>query len=140
MVASQARGVRVQARVVRAGDENRLTGYAGLPLNLNPYLPTYDHLSPAAGAVRPDAASYDIVFDTPNRRAAGKFTFRFWIDDTTPPTVRLVARSRSELTFALSDRGSGVDPFSLSATVDRRALHSVRYDPSTVKYRRISVR
>ncbi len=85
--------VTVQARVVRAGDENRLTGYAGLPLNLNPYLPTYDHLSPAAGAVRPDAASYDIVFDTPSRRVAGKFTFRFWVNDKTPPRLSLLTRS-----------------------------------------------
>jgi hypothetical protein len=125
-----AASIHVQARVVRAGDENRLTGYAGLPLNLNPYLPTYDHLSPAAGAVRPDAAaSYDIVFDTPSRRVAGKFTFRFWVNDTSPPRLRLVTRSvraGASLPVRVTDAGSGVDPGSLHATLDGRAV-AVRF-------------
>ena len=118
---SHARGTRVQPRVVRAGDENRLTGYAGLPLNLNPYLSTFDQLSPAAGAVRPDAGAYDIVFDTPNRRAAGKFSFRFWIGDTTPPRPRLLTptvRPGGFLQVDVTDAGSGVDPGSLRATLD----------------------
>jgi hypothetical protein len=129
VVVSQARGVHVQARVVRAGDENRLTGYAGLPLNLNPYLPTYDHLSPAAGAVRPDAASYDIVFDTPSRRVAGKFTFRFWVNDTSPPRLRLLTRSvraGASLRVGVTDAGSGDDPGSLHATLGGRAV-AVRF-------------
>jgi subtilisin family serine protease len=129
VVVSRARGVHVQARVVRAGDENRLTGYAGLPLNLNPYLTTYDHLSPAAGAVRPDAASYDVVFDTPSRRVAGKFTFRFWVNDTTPPRLRLLTRSvraGASLRVGITDAGSGVDPGSLHATLGGRAV-AVRF-------------
>jgi hypothetical protein len=121
VVASQARGVHVQPRVVRAGDENRLTGYAGLPLNLNPYLSRYDQVSPTAGAIRPDPGSYDIVFDTPSRPAAGKFTFRFWINDTTPPRVRLLTRTvraGGDVRLAVTDRGSGVDPRSSHATID----------------------
>jgi hypothetical protein len=121
VVASQGRGVHVQPRVVRAGDENRLTGYAGLPLNLNPYLSRYDQVSPTAGAVRPDPGSYDIVFDTPSRRASGKFTFRFWINDTTPPRVRLLTRTVRAgglVRLAVTDRGSGVDPRSRHATID----------------------
>jgi subtilisin family serine protease len=118
---SRARGTRVQPRVVRAGDENRLTGYAGLPLNLNPYLSTFDELSPTAGAVRPDAGAYDIVFDTPSRRAAGKFSFRLWIGDTTPPPLRLLThtvRLGGFLQVSVTDAGSGVDPGSLRATLD----------------------
>jgi subtilisin family serine protease len=129
VVVSQSRGVHVQPRVVRAGDENRLTGYAGLPLNLNPYLPTFDHLSPAAGAVRPDAGSYDIVFDTRSRRVAGRFTFRFWIGDTTPPRLRLLTRSVPAggfLRVGVTDAGSGVDPGSLRATLDGNAV-AVRF-------------
>jgi hypothetical protein len=118
---SKARGTRVQPRVVRAGDENRLTGYAGLPLNLNPYLSTFDQLSPAAGAVRPDAGAYDIVFDTPSRSASGTFSFRLWIGDTTPPRLRLLTRTVPEggfLQVGVIDAGSGVDPGSLRATLD----------------------
>jgi subtilisin family serine protease len=128
-VLSRGRGVRVQARVVRAGDENRLTGYPGLPLNLNPYLSTFDRLSSAAGAVRPDARAYDIVFDTPSHAAAGKFTFRFWIGDTKPPRVRLLTpavRTRGALRLRVTDAGSGVDPGSLHATLDGGGV-TVRY-------------
>jgi subtilisin family serine protease len=121
VVLSRGRGVRVQARVVKAGDENRLTGYAGLPLNLNPYLSTFDRLMPVVGAVRPDAGAYDIVFDTPSRAAAGKFAFRFWVGDTKPPRMRLLTRAvraGRALRLRVTDAGSGVDPGSLRAVLD----------------------
>ena len=129
VVLSHARGTRVQPRVAHAGDENRLSGYAGLPLNLNPYLPTFDHLSPTAGAIRPDAAAYDVVFDTPSRRVAGKFTFRFWIGDTKPPLLRLLTRRirvGGLLRLRVADAGSGVDPTTIHATLDGRGV-PVRY-------------
>jgi subtilisin family serine protease len=128
VVLSRGRGVRVQGRVVRAGDENRLTGYAGLPLNLNPYLPTDGHFSPAVGAARPDAAAYDVVFDTASRRSAGKFTFRLWIGDTKPPRVRLLTSRvhRGRLRVRVTDSGSGVDPGSLHATIDGHGV-AARY-------------
>jgi subtilisin family serine protease len=124
-VVSQARGARVEPRVVHAGNESRLTGYAGLPLNLNPYLSTYDLPSPTAGAVRPDAGAYDVVFDTAARRFAGKFSFRFWIGDTKPPRIRLLTRrvpAGGVARVAVSDAGAGVDPASLHATLDGAAL------------------
>ena len=40
-ITSRARGVLVEPRIVLAGDERRLTGYAALPYNLNPYLRTF---------------------------------------------------------------------------------------------------
>jgi hypothetical protein len=128
VVLSQGRGVHVSPRVVRANDENRLTGYAGLPLDLNPYLTHLDLPTPVAGAERPDAGLYDVVFDTRSRRAAGRYTFRFWIGDTTPPRVRLLAKrvTRSGVLFRVGDGGSGVDPRSLHATVDGAAV-PVRY-------------
>ena len=118
---SRKRGVRVQPRVVRAGDENRLTGYAGLPLNLNPYLSTLDRAAPVAGAIRPDAGSYDVVFDTPNRATAGAFTFRFWVNDTRPPRFHLVTRRVRRGRFVvvrITDGGSGVDPGAVHTVVD----------------------
>src|SRR5207253_11237176 len=68
-------------------------------------------------------------FDTAGRAAAGRYSFRFWVDDTTPPSVRLVssrARPGGSLTLLLRDAGSGVDPASLSAMVDG-SPRSVRY-------------
>ena len=125
VVLSRARGVLVQPRVVRAGDENRLTGYAGLPLNLNPYLSTLDRFALVAGAIRPDAGSYDIVFDTLSRRASGRFTFRFWIGDTTPPRLRLLTarvRAGGLVRVRATDGGAGVDPGSLHASIDGNAV------------------
>src|SRR5207244_7727251 len=67
-------GVRIQPRVVVAGDENRLTGYAGLPITLNPYLPTFDRLEPVVGAILPAPGAYDVVFDTTSRLRDRKST------------------------------------------------------------------
>ena len=128
-VLSQSPGTAVHPRVVRAGDENRLVGYPGLPLNLNPYLDSFLRPEPVAGAVLPARGAYDVVFDTASRARAGRFTFRFWIGDTTPPSVRLLTRRPgSPLHVAVADRGSGVDPRLLSVRVDGRRLAGTSYD------------
>jgi hypothetical protein len=122
-VVSRARGVRVEPRVVAAGDENRLTGYAALPLVLNPYLADLGDTVLAAGAVRPAAGTYDVVFDSPSAASAGGFSFRFWVGDTTPPAARLEAtrvRAGRPLTVRMSDGGSGVDRATVSARIDGR--------------------
>ena len=84
-------GSRASPRVVVAGDENRVTSVPGLPLVINPYIDSYGAARPVAGAIRPGRGSYDIVFDTAAAARAAAFTFRFWIDDVTPPAVRLVS-------------------------------------------------
>ena len=128
-VVGQSSGSRVAPRVVFAGDENRLVGQTGLPVDLNPYLDSFQHPDPVAGAVLPAAGAYDVVFDTPSRARAGPFRFRFWIADTTPPTVRVLRRASGSLVLAVADRGSGVDPRLLSVRVDGRA-RGFSYDPA----------
>jgi subtilisin family serine protease len=121
VVLSRARGVGVQPRVVVAGNENRLTGYAGLPVDLNPYRGAFDRLVPVAGAIRPARGAYDIVFDESSRRRAGAFTFRFWVNDVRAPAIRLltrVVRAAGPLRVRITDSGSGVDPSSISVVVD----------------------
>jgi hypothetical protein len=113
--------VHVEPRIVAAGDENRLTGYAALPLNINPYLESFNSAVPVVAAIRPAPGAYDVVFDTRSRAASGAFTFRFWIDDTAPPSIALVSRtvaSGALLRLKITDAGSGVEPSSLSASVD----------------------
>jgi hypothetical protein len=120
-ITSRARGVDVEPRVVRAGDEGRLTGYPGLPVNLNPYLRTFLEPSPVAGALRPARGDYDVVFDGRSASRAGRFAFRFWIDDVTPPRARLLERSVRRgrlLHIRVSDAGAGVDPSSVVVRVD----------------------
>jgi hypothetical protein len=121
VVTSRAKGVRVEPRVVHAGDERRLTGYAALPFNLNPYLQIFGDPVLAAGTILPAAGAYDIVFDSPSAANAGKFAFRFWINDSTPPAVVLKTKRvkpNATLTFAVTDRGSGVDPASVVVKLD----------------------
>jgi hypothetical protein len=121
---------RPSPRVVVAGDENRLTGNAGLPLVINPYLDSFGEPRPVAGAIRPTPGSYDVVFETPvpvtpSGAGPGKFAFRYWVNDVTPPSVRLltrVARPGSRLEIAVTDAGSGVDPQSLVVTIDGRRV------------------
>ena len=132
-VLSRRRGVRVQPRVVAGADQNRQLGYTALPINLNPYLPAFRRVVPVAGAVLPAPGLYSIVFDTPSAAAAGRFRFRFWVGDTTPPRVRVLSRSvrrGAPLLAVVSDRGAGVDPRSIYAFVDGRR-RSVRYSPRT---------
>ena len=115
-------GVAVTPRIVRAGDENRLTGFTALPLVSNPYLDRFQDPVAVSSATRPAPGSYDIVFDTPNRSSAGRFAFRFWVDDVTPPRIRLLdrsARAGGRIRFSIADgKGSGVDLGSVQVQVD----------------------
>ncbi|MGH2933762.1 MAG: S8 family serine peptidase [Gaiellaceae bacterium] len=119
-VLTRANGVDVEPRLVRDGDENRLVGYAGLPTDLNPYS-NYGRAEPVVGAVLPAPGVYDVVFDTRTGARPGKFTFRFWIGDTTPPSVRLTTRTVKRgkpVRVVIADAGSGVDPSSLAVRID----------------------
>ncbi|HST18830.1 MAG TPA: S8 family serine peptidase [Gaiellaceae bacterium] len=109
----------VTPHVTFAGDENHLVGYTGLPVDLNPYRKTFDDPRLIAGAVLPAPGAYDIVFDSASSANAGPFTFRWWINDTTPPRLVLRPRkSKNEVVVAAADAGSGVDPSSIRATLD----------------------
>ena len=117
------RGSRVEPRVVAGVDENRLTGYAGLPMNHNPYLADFRQVIPAAGALSPAPGDYAVVFDSAGRTGAGSFTFRYWVNDVTPPLLRLVSgsiRQGSRLRVTATDAGAGVYPTSIVAAVDGR--------------------
>jgi subtilisin family serine protease len=114
-------GTTVEPRVVKGFDENRLTGYAALPVAFNPYLQTFQEPVLAAGALSPAPGRYAIVFDSATPAGAGRFTFRFWVNDVTPPTVRVSDRSvrrGAPLVVAVTDTGAGVYPSSLRVWID----------------------
>jgi subtilisin family serine protease len=117
-VVARAPGVRVEPRIVHAGDENHLAGYTALPLDLNPYRSSYGRHRLVAAVVLPGPGAYDIVFDTPSNARPGAFRFRFWVNDTTPPAVRVLGVRGGFLELAVTDRGAGVDPRSLTARID----------------------
>jgi subtilisin family serine protease len=121
-VIARDRGVHVEPRIVRAGDENRLAGYTALPLELNPYRPGHGRHRLVSGVVLPSAGSYDVVFDTPSGGRPGGFRFRFWVGDTTPPAAHVLGVRGGFLQVAVGDGGSGVDPRWVQAQVDGRVV------------------
>ena len=121
---------RVQPRIVLAGDENRQAGPTALPLNTNPYLPTFLDPAPVSAVIRPAVGTYDIVFDSPTKAGAGRFRFRFWVDDTAPPRVRLLTPSVQRggvLVASASDGGAGVDPRSIFVRIDAAGVRHASF-------------
>jgi subtilisin family serine protease len=128
VITGRAGGVSVVPRMVVGRDENRLTGYAALPVDLNPYADFGRPVSTVA-AILPSAGTYDFVFDTPAGRKPGAFTFHVWVNDVTPPTVKLLTPSvpgGATIKLGVTDAGSGVDPKSIVLKVDDGA-HSVTF-------------
>jgi subtilisin family serine protease len=121
IVTGHAAGVAVTPRIVFPGDENRLLGVPALPIAEDPYQDEFGQPEPVSAVIAPASKTYDVVFDTRSRATAGPFTFRLWIDDRTPPAVKLLTHTVSRsgtLRLSAVDAGSGVDPGSLSAAVD----------------------
>ena len=121
IVTGHAGGVAVTPRIVFPGDENHLLGFPALPIDENPYQNTYGDTEPVSAVIAPASRMYDVVFDTRSRATAGPFTFRLWINDTAPPTAKLLTSTvtgSGRLVVAVNDAGSGVDPTSLAALVD----------------------
>ncbi len=83
--------------------------------------PRSSHPAPVAGALSPAPGDYAAVFDSPTRAGAGSFTFRYWVNDVTPPTLRLrtsSVRRGGNVLVAATDAGSGVSPDDVSASID----------------------
>ena len=77
----------------------------------------------------PLAGAYDVVFDSPTAAGAGSFDFRYWLNDTTPPTLKLLQPRVSRgtpLAVRVTDAGSGVDPTTVKVTVDGSAARASR--------------
>ena len=85
--------------------------------------------------MRPLAGSYDVVFDSVDAAGAGPFSFRFWINDMTPPAVKLDrtrVRRGTGLSVHVKDAGSGVDPLTIVARIDG-APRQVTWDAGVVR-------
>jgi hypothetical protein len=103
------------------GAEDHLAGYTALPVDLNPYRASYGQDRRIAGVVLPAAGVYDVVFDTVSR--GGPFSFRYWVNDVKPPTLRLQS-TRGRIVVAATDAGAGVDPGSITATLDGKHVRA----------------
>src|SRR5262249_8811726 len=94
-------------------------------LAIKPYSQRYATPARVVGAIAPTAGTYDVVFDSRSPDSGGRFTFRYWVDDFKPPTLRLLTPTLAAgglLRIRATDAGSGVDPASLAVTVDGRRV------------------
>jgi hypothetical protein len=120
----------VYPHITLDGSEDRLAGYTAMPLDFNPYRRSYGQRRRVAAVVLPAAGAYDVVFDS--RNAGGRpFTFRYWVNDVRPPTLKVRSRNGS-IVVAATDAGSGVDPSSIVATLDGRRVAS-RFGSGTIR-------
>jgi subtilisin family serine protease len=112
------------------GSEDRLAGYTAMPLDFNPYRRSYGVRRRIAAVILPAGGTYDVVFDSTN--AGGRpFTFRYWVNDVTPPKLK-VRSTRGSIVVAATDAGSGVDPSSIIATLDGKRV-AARFGSGTIR-------
>jgi subtilisin family serine protease len=112
---------RAVPHVTFDGSEDRLAGYTALPFDLNPYRKQFGTPVPIAGVDVPATGVYDVVFDTRSAAQAGPFTFRYWVNDVRPPRLH-VTPGRGRVSITATDAGSGVDPSSITVSVDGRSV------------------
>ncbi len=136
----QSAGARIDPFFLGSQDEDDVQGFAGTPVDVNEL--TFDFGLPigAAGASFPRQQAFYVAVDSgrepfTGRRLAGRYVLNFWVDDVTPPSVRLlttrVAAGRPTLVVRTTDRQAGVDPFSLVIGYRRVLIGAAAYDPVT---------
>ena len=125
VIVRRAAGVRVEPRVVAAGDENRLTGLRGAP-GQPQSVPGRSSTTPSS---RPERCGRSREATTssstaPSPAGAGSFAFSFWINDTLPPSLTIAqprVRRGLPLVVRVADGGSGVDPATVKTSIDGTA-------------------
>jgi minor extracellular serine protease Vpr len=122
-------------------DENDVLGYAGTPADANGAQP-FEYRIPvgAAGAVFAPAGRYYVSVDSGRNpytgtSFAGHYVLRSWVNDVTPPRVRLITTSLAAghptLVLRALDSGAGVDPLSIIVAYGRTLVGAAAFDPAT---------
>jgi minor extracellular serine protease Vpr len=139
-IVSETRGARIDPWYLGAEDENTVQGYAGTPVDVNAL--TYDYLDAvsAAGTSFPRQQTFYVAVDS-GRAAftgaslAGHYVLRSWVNDVTPPTVKLlttrVSGGHPTIVLESHDSQSGVDPLSLTIGYHGILIGATTYDPVT---------
>jgi hypothetical protein len=136
-VVESSPGSRLDPFVLGSKGEDDVQGLAATPVDVN--VLTVDYLLPigAAGAAFPRQQAFYVAVDSgrdrfTGRRLAGRYLLRSWVNDVTPPHVRVLTRrvSAGRPTFALRvrDAGAGVDPLSLVLGVRSSLVGASAYD------------
>jgi hypothetical protein len=139
-VLAQTRGAVIDPFVLGSQDENDVQGYAGTPTDVNGL--TYDANLDigAAGAQFPRLQRFFVSVDSradpfTNAPLKGQYLLNSWVNDVTPPFVRLlttrVSAGRPLIVGQAVDLGSGVDPLSLVIGYNKALVGASAYDPAT---------
>jgi hypothetical protein len=119
-------------------DESDVQGMAGTPINANPLMYDFRADVEAAATVFPLTKRYYVSVDSGSdpftgQGYPGQYVLRSWVDDLSPPSLRLVttrvATGRSTLVAIAADSQSGVDPLSLVIAYNKIILGAAAYDP-----------
>jgi minor extracellular serine protease Vpr len=136
----QPPGARADPFYLSAPDESTVQGFAGTPVDVNAL--TYDYLLPvsAAGSSFPRQQRFYVVVDAgretfTGRSLAGRYVLRSWVNDVTPPSVKLlttrVSAGRPILVLQTRDAQSGVDPLSITIGLRGVLVGAAAFDPVT---------
>jgi hypothetical protein len=139
-VVGQSRGSLIDPWFLGSPDENDVQGYSGTPLNVNVLTFGFRIDVGAAGSVFPRPGRYFVSVDSGSdpftgQSFAGRYLLRSWVNDVRPPKFKLLTRrvtaGRPLIAARVTDRGSGVDPFSLIINYRRVLLGAALYDPAS---------
>jgi minor extracellular serine protease Vpr len=131
-------GSLIDPFVLGSKDENDVQGYAGIPTDVNDL--TFDAGVDvgAAGAQFPRLQKFYVSVDSradpfTDKPLKGSYLLNAWINDVTPPSVRLlttrVSAGRPLIVARATDAGAGVDPLSLVFNYNGVLIGASGYDP-----------
>jgi hypothetical protein len=115
-------------------------GLAGTPVNTNSYMPGFLLDSRAAGTAFPRPGRYYASIESgvdPFGRQGydGPYVLKSWINDTKPPTVKLlttrVSAGRPTIAFRATDTQSGIDPYSVLLDAGHLLTGATMFDQRT---------
>jgi hypothetical protein len=139
-ILAESPGALVDPFVLGSKDENDVQGYAGIPTDVNAL--TFDNNIDvgAAGVQFPRLQRFYISVDSradpfTDKPLKGKYLLNAWIDDLTPPDVRIlttrITAGRPLIVAQAVDTQSGVDPLSLVIGYDNALVGASEYDPTS---------
>jgi subtilisin family serine protease len=135
--AAQA-GSQVDPWFLGSPNERDVEGYAGTPVNANQLMFDYHVDLGAAGASFPKVQRFWVAVDSSSdefthRPLPGAYILRSWVNDVTPPKIRLLTRrvtaGHPTIVARVTDKGAGVDPLSLVIGYRGVLVGAVVYDP-----------
>jgi hypothetical protein len=139
-VLAASSGALVDPFVLGSKDESDVQGYAGIPTDVNGLTFDANVDVGAAGVQFPRLQRFYVSVDSradpfTNKSQKGKYLLNAWINDVTPPAVRVlttrVTAGRPLIVAQAVDSGAGIDPLSLVLNYNNSLVGASAYDPFT---------